>query len=86
MNSLPKHVQKHERLTTYQDALTFALGLKILLLGVQGKPEGVRIEGVLRSFFAPQYNHKTATPHYSGNERLSDLMAAADAVDLEGHE
>ena len=79
MNSLPKHAMRSEKLGTYQDALALALSLKVLLLGVQGKSEGGRMEGVLRSFLAPRYN--ATRSRYTGAELLSDLLATGDVAD-----
>jgi hypothetical protein len=76
MNSLTKKVRSCEKgLDSYQDALSVALTLKLLLLGVKEPTSAVRLESILRSFLAPRYNKTSPNPRYSGPKRLSELLA-----------
>lgn len=69
-NALPKRIHDRKITSSYADAHSLGLSLRLALVGVRNKTAAMKLERVLRGALQPQLNG-IANAGYTGNEPLS---------------
>jgi hypothetical protein len=69
-NTLPKRIMTVCQLSPYSEALTLALTLRLVLIGIENKRTATKLEQALRGFLQPKLN-PGLRPRFSGDEMIS---------------